>query len=67
MMQTQLKIAYVSTASPCIQRLVAKDELLLNSSSSFKPLRRKTYLSGRGLLKLALVEQGLLDLSLIHI
>ena len=63
MMQTQLKIAYVSTASPCIQRLVAKDELLLNSSSSFKPLRRKTYLSGRGLLKLALVEQGLLDIN----
>ena len=63
MMQTQLKIAYVSTASPCIQRLVAKDELLLNSASSFKPLRRKTYLSGRGLLKLALVEQGLLDIN----
>ena len=63
MMQTQLKIAYVSPASPCIQRLVAKDELLLNSSSSFKPLRRKTYLSGRGLLKLALVEQGLLDIN----
>lgn len=62
-MQTQLKIAYVSTASPCIQRLVAKDELLLNSASSFKPLRRKTYLSGRGLLKLALVEQGLLDIN----
>lgn len=63
MKQTQLKIAYVSPASPCIQRLVAKDELLLNSSSSFKPLRRKTYLSGRGLLKLALVEQGLLDIN----
>lgn len=63
MKQTQLKIAYVSTASPCIQRLVAKDELLLNSASSFKPLRRKTYLSGRGLLKLALVEQGLLDIN----
>ena len=63
MKQTQLKIAYVSPASPCIQRLVAKDELLLNSASSFKPLRRKTYLSGRGLLKLALVEQGLLDIN----
>ncbi len=63
MKQTQLKIAYVSPASPCIQRLVAKDELLLNSASSFKPLRYKTYLSGRGLLKLALVEQGLLDIN----
>ena len=63
MKQTQLKIAYVSPASHCIQRLVAKDELLLNSASSFKPLRRKTYLSGRGLLKLALVEQGLLDIN----
>lgn len=63
MKQTQLKIAYVSPASPCIQRLVAKDEFLLNSSSSFKPLRHKTYLSGRGLLKLALVEQGLLDIN----
>lgn len=63
MKQTQLKIAYVSPASPCIQRLVAKDEFLLNSASSFKPLRRKTYLSGRGLLKLALVEQGLLDIN----
>lgn len=63
MKQTQLKIAYVSPASPCIQRLVAKDEPLLNSASSFKPLRRKTYLSGRGLLKLALVEQGLLDIN----
>lgn len=63
MKQTQLKIAYVSPASPCIQRLVAKDELLLNSASSFKPLRSKTYLSGRGLLKLALVEQGLLDIN----
>lgn len=63
MKQTQLKIAYVSPASPCIQRLVAKDEFLLNSASSFKPLRYKTYLSGRGLLKLALVEQGLLDIN----
>lgn len=63
MKQTQLKIAYVSPASPCIQRLVAKDEFLLNSASSFKPLRHKTYLSGRGLLKLALVEQGLLDIN----
>ena len=63
MKQTQLKIAYVSPASPCIHRLVAKDEFLLNSASSFKPLRRKTYLSGRGLLKLALVEQGLLDIN----
>ena len=63
MKQTQLKIAYVSPASHCIQRLVAKDEFLLNSASSFKPLRRKTYLSGRGLLKLALVEQGLLDIN----
>ncbi len=63
MKQTQLKIAYVSPASPCIQRLVAKDEILLNSASSFKPLRYKTYLSGRGLLKLALVEQGLLDIN----
>lgn len=63
MKQTQLKIAYVSPASPCIQRLVAKDEFLLNSASSFKPLRRQTYLSGRGLLKLALVEQGLLDIN----
>ena len=63
MKQTQLKIAYVSPASPCIHRLVAKDEFLLNSASSFKPLRYKTYLSGRGLLKLALVEQGLLDIN----
>ena len=63
MKQTQLKIAYVSPASPCIQRLVAKDEFLLNSASSFKPRRYKTYLSGRGLLKLALVEQGLLDIN----
>ena len=63
MKQTQLKIAYVSPASRCIQRLVAKDEFLLNSASSFKPLRYKTYLSGRGLLKLALVEQGLLDIN----
>ncbi|WP_317383925.1 4'-phosphopantetheinyl transferase superfamily protein [Anaerobiospirillum succiniciproducens] len=63
MKQTQLKIAYVSPASPCIQRLVAKDEFLLKSASSFKPLRYKTYLSGRGLLKLALVEQGLLDIN----
>ena len=63
MKQTQLKIAYVSPASPCIHRLVAKDEFLLNSASSLKPLRRKTYLSGRGLLKLALVEQGLLDIN----
>ena len=63
MKQTQLKIAYVSPASPCIQRLVAKDEFLLNTASSFKPLRYKTYLSGRGLLKLALVEQGLLDIN----
>ena len=63
MKQTQLKIAYVSPASPCIHRLVAKDEFLLNSASSFKPLRRKTYLSGRGLLKLALVEQGVLDIN----
>ena len=63
MKQTQLKIAYVSPASHCIQRLVAKDEFLLNSASSFKPLRHKTYLSGRGLLKLALVEQGLLDIN----
>lgn len=63
MKQTQLKIAYVSPASHCIQRLVAKDEFLLNSASSFKPLRYKTYLSGRGLLKLALVEQGLLDIN----
>lgn len=63
MKQTHLKIAYVSPASPCIQRLVAKDEFLLNSASSFKPLRHKTYLSGRGLLKLALVEQGLLDIN----
>lgn len=63
MKQTQLKIAYVSPASPCIQRLVAKDEFLLNSASLFKPLRRKTYLSGRGLLKLALIEQGLLDIN----
>ena len=63
MKQTQLNIAYVSPASPCIQRLVAKDEFLLNTASSFKPLRYKTYLSGRGLLKLALVEQGLLDIN----
>ena len=63
MKQTQLKIAYVSPASPCIQRLVAKDEFLLNSASLFKPLRRKTYLSGRGLLKFALIEQGLLDIN----
>lgn len=60
MKQTQVKIAYISPASLCIQRLVEQDEQLLNSAASFKPLRRKTYLSGRGLLKLSLIEQGVL-------
>lgn len=57
---TEVYLAYVCPTSSAIQQLLVSDTSLLNTAASFKEHRRKTFLAGRGLLKLALTEQALL-------
>lgn len=58
---TEVYLAYVCPTSSAIQQLLVSDTSLLNTAASFKEHRRKTFLAGRGLLKLALTELALLS------